>query len=73
MKKAKKPINVRELRLSLGVNQAEFWGAIGMTQSAGSRYENDRAMPAPVAKLVDARYVTKVLNGDQLAKLGSVF
>ena len=30
--------NPREIRKKLGMNQQEFWGQIGVTQSGGSRY-----------------------------------
>jgi len=35
----------RALRVQLDLNQQEFWSAIGVTQSGGSRYENDRRIP----------------------------
>lgn len=44
------------LRASLGVNQAQFWGAVLVTQSAGSRYESGRPPPAQVAALVSLVY-----------------
>lgn len=45
-------LNPREIRLRLGLNQAEFWSRIGVTQSGGSRYESGRAMPRPVQELL---------------------
>lgn len=42
----------RDLRLRLGMNQFDFWGMVGTTQSGGSRYENGRDMPKPVRELV---------------------
>lgn len=42
--KALKPIDPRALRQKLGLNQAEFWGRISVTQSGGSRYESGRDM-----------------------------
>lgn len=46
----------RALRLQLDLNQQEFWSAIGVTQSGGSRYENDRRIPKPVMELLRLRY-----------------
>lgn len=53
---SKKLKTVLELRKSLGLNQTEFWTKIGVTQSGGSRYENDRAMPKPVLLLLEIIY-----------------
>lgn len=44
--------NPRELREALGLRQEDFWEAIGVTQSGGSRYEAGREMPAPVTALM---------------------
>jgi transcriptional regulator with XRE-family HTH domain len=46
----------RALRVQLDLNQQEFWSAIGVTQSGGSRYENDRRIPKPVMELLRLRY-----------------
>jgi DNA-binding transcriptional regulator YiaG len=51
--------NPRMLRNSLGLNQSEFWGRLGVTQSGGSRYENGRRMPTPVRKLLGIVYLKK--------------
>ena len=59
--------NPRAIRLRLGLNQQDFWGRIGVTQSGGSRYESGRTMPKPVRELlrivhvdqIDLRKVTK--------------
>jgi len=42
----------RPLRQRLGLNQQQFWSAVGVTQSGGSRYESGRSMPRPVRELV---------------------
>ncbi|WP_211222832.1 helix-turn-helix domain-containing protein [Paludibacterium yongneupense] len=42
----------RALRRQKGLNQQLFWNQVGVTQSGGSRYENERSVPAPVAELV---------------------
>ena len=47
--RASKP---RHLRQRLGLNQRDFWSAVGVTQSGGSRYETGRAMPRPVSELL---------------------
>jgi transcriptional regulator with XRE-family HTH domain len=54
-----KKVNPRKLRISLGLNQAEFWGRIEVTQSGGSRYENGRPMPRPVRKLLGIVYLNE--------------
>ena len=45
-------VKPRRLRQQLGMNQREFWSAVGVTQSGGSRYETGRSMPRPVSELV---------------------
>lgn len=44
--------NLKEIRKKIGLNQMEFWGKIGVTQSGGSRYEAGRNMPKPVRELL---------------------
>ena len=61
--------NHREIRLRLNLNQQEFWGQIGVTQSGGSRYESGRNMPKPVRELlrlvhVDQIDLKKINKGD---------
>ena len=41
-----------KLRHGLGLNQAEFWERLEITQSGGSRYESERPMPRPVRRLL---------------------
>jgi transcriptional regulator with XRE-family HTH domain len=55
-----KALNCFELRQQLGLTQTEFWRPLGVTQSAGSRYENGRAVPRPVHELVRVRYVERI-------------
>ncbi|MDO8597814.1 MAG: helix-turn-helix transcriptional regulator [Sulfuricaulis sp.] len=52
MRLAGKTFKPRHLRQRLGLNQQEFWSAVGVTQSGGSRYETGRSMPKPVLELV---------------------
>ena len=42
----------RNLRQRLGLNQHQFWSAVGVTQSGGSRYESGRGMPRAVSELL---------------------
>ncbi len=44
--------NPGDIRRRLGLNQSDFWGKIGVTQSGGSRYESGRNMPKPVRELL---------------------
>ncbi|MFN3629227.1 MAG: helix-turn-helix domain-containing protein [Casimicrobiaceae bacterium] len=55
-----KIVNPREIRVKLGLNQQEFWTAIGVTQSGGSRYEAGREMPTPVSELLRLVHVEGV-------------
>ncbi len=52
MKQSGKLFKPRLLRQRLGLNQRDFWSAIGVTQSGGSRYETGRNMPRPVSELL---------------------
>ena len=54
-----KKVNVRKLRESLRLNQADFWRRVEVTQSGGSRYENGRPMPRPVRKLLGIVYLNE--------------
>lgn len=51
-----KPVDPRELRRKLEMNQTDFWAKLGVTQSAGSRYENESTAPASVRKLLELAY-----------------
>jgi len=53
-------MDVCKLRRELGLNQQQFWSAVGVTQSGGSRYESGRRMPRPVQALVNAVYVHRI-------------
>ena len=47
------PINPLEKRNELGLSQTQFWGAIGVTQTCGSRWENfEREMPESAGLLL---------------------
>lgn len=71
--------SVKVLRKALGMGQAEFWGPIGVKQSASSGYESKTAIPKPVRILVVARYVCGIhIDADTddgvaaTAKLGAI-
>ena len=49
-------MDVKEYRKKHGLRQDHFWNPIGVTQSAGSRYEGNRRIPAPVQLLLDLTY-----------------
>lgn len=50
---------IRDMRKKLGLNQAQFWSQIGVTQSGGSRYESGRNVPKTVQMLLHATYGTE--------------
>lgn len=60
MKNQGKISNPRDIRQRLGLNQQEFWGMIGVTQSGGSRYESGRNMPKPVQQLLRLVHVDRI-------------
>lgn len=53
-------LDPRSLRRQTGLNQLEFWAAVGVTQSGGSRYESGRNMPKPVRELLRLVYVEQI-------------
>ena len=55
--KSKHQSNLVVLRKGLGLNQHDFWSALGVTQSGGSRYECGRRVPKSIAILLDLLYV----------------
>ncbi len=65
MSAAGKLFKPRPLRLRLGLNQQQFWSAVGVTQSGGSRYESGRSMPKPVRELVRLVHI----EGIELARV----
>jgi transcriptional regulator with XRE-family HTH domain len=58
--KADEKIDARALRRKLGINQQQFWSQLGVTQSAGSRYESGRSMSRPVRHLLRLVHVEQV-------------
>ncbi len=47
------------LRLSLGLNQNDFWSRVYITQSAGTRYESGRPIFKPVQAALTIAYETR--------------
>ena len=65
--------SLRAFRKRSGLNQAEFWGAIGMSQSGGSRMESRNSMPPPVEELIRLRHHldidTTLITKDNAARI----
>lgn len=62
-----------ELRIASGLNQQEFWRAVGVNQSSGCRYEQGKtAMPATVRILVRAVHAARLDLTASLADLKMV-
>lgn len=59
MAKKKAVSRIREIRNKTGLNQQEFWGRIGVTQSGGSRYESGRSIPTPTKSVLTIAYGTE--------------
>lgn len=63
-KKTKAPIingeTAKDIRDRLGMNQQQFWTGLGACQSAGSRYESGRRIPAPTRRLIYLLHVVGV-------------
>lgn len=58
----------QKLRIKLALRQDEFWSRVGVTQSAGSRYETgSRRLPVPLQMLIELAYGTK--SNDALKRL----
>ncbi|MDR1227877.1 MAG: type II toxin-antitoxin system MqsA family antitoxin [Azoarcus sp.] len=60
MKATEQPVDVREIRRKLGLNQSQFWSKIGVTQSGGSRYESGRNIPRPVQALLRLVHIEQI-------------
>ncbi len=51
-----------KLRVKLKLRQDEFWPRVGVTQSAGSRYETgSRRLPLPLRMLIELAYGSESL------------
>lgn len=56
-KKTRLITDYKTVRAKVRLNQTEFWGRIGVTQSGGSRYEEGRKVPKAVAILAHEVYI----------------
>lgn len=54
-----------EHRLAMRLSQSHYWSLFGCTQSGGSRFENGRPVPMPVAMLL-ALYESKKITAEDL-------
>lgn len=63
--------DLRATRDALGVNQAEFWRSVGITQSGGSRFESGRNIPRTVKMLVALRALGRITE-EELVELGEM-
>lgn len=64
-----KTINLNDItaiRRARNENQSQYWTRLGVTQSAGSRYENERDLPEPTAILL-ALFETGVVSEQDIA------
>lgn len=66
----------KQLRIAADLTQKEFWASLGLTQSGGSRYENENSIPKPIRILIFAVYVAGIRidaetqpGADQLKRL----
>lgn len=57
MKTKETTTDIRALRKKLGLNQSQFWGKVGLSQSCGSRHESSRESSEPIAKLIELVHV----------------
>lgn len=66
-----KPLAVQILRNSLGLSQAAFWKAVGVTLQQGHRYENGltQRIPLTARRLVFLHYVIGIPTNADPAEL----
>lgn len=64
VKSSKMLANLKGYRQRLGVNQHSFWAVFGVTQSGGSRYENERDRPLPLSMLMVLVEAGKLTEAD---------
>lgn len=55
----------KELRLQLGLTQADFWSPVGVSQSGGSRYESGRKLPAAISALLHLVHIQGMAISEQ--------
>lgn len=64
---------IKAARKALRLTQAEFWSALHVTQSGGSRYENGRDVPEPVQLLLNLALSPEKMAAAQLKELRATF
>lgn len=62
-------MDVKQIRNKHKLNQTEFWGRVGCTQSTGSRYETHRTIPKPVQTLIKIAYGTDAQAAKEVSRL----
>lgn len=55
---------IKEYRNARRENQTTFWGRVGVTQSSGCRYENERTMPIQISALIWLLDTKKLTEAD---------
>ena len=48
---------IKAIRQNQCLIQSEFWEAVGVTQSGGSRYENGHTIPTQILELIRIIYI----------------
>ena len=72
MKKTLGAEELRTIRRLSRASQKEFWRKFGVTQSAGSHFENGRALPLPLALLLRVYAMGKICDQDLIVTNKSV-
>lgn len=65
------PDEIRAFREKCQMNQTEFWTRVGVTQSAGSRYESGRSIARPVQTMLAIAYGTPAQSAKAVEYLRS--
>lgn len=65
------PEAIQDYRRKQQLNQTEFWGKVGVTQSCVSRYESGRDIPVPIQLLLQLAYGTSTEAAELLTWLRS--
>lgn len=70
VKMSKAPsVNALKLRKASGLTQQQFWNAVGITQSGGSRYERGRRLPSTVRSCLLIAYSPLLKAMDEYHRL----
>ncbi|MQY50772.1 helix-turn-helix domain-containing protein [Rhodocyclus gracilis] len=57
------------IRKEKQLNQAQFWGPIGVSQSGGSRYESGRKLPKPIQLLLAIAHGSEAVSRKAVAEI----